>query len=96
MAKTAKRKRNLFEGEVETCCHRVAFWYDLEKLVLADEDDNAGPHEKTLSELLTDEAEDRAKTCIIDGCHSGELNCYYVDAKEKEHEIRGWWEINRD
>ena len=80
---TAKRT-NSFETTVEVCCHRVAvrYWdFDHE---LTDE----------LIEELTELGEERAKTCIIEGCHNGELNCYYVDG-ETEEEIRGWWEIER-
>ena len=70
---------------MEVCCHRVAvrYWNFTHKLT--DE----------LKETLTNEGEERAKTCIIDGCSSGQLCCYYVDGK-KEEEIFGWWEIIRD
>ena len=82
--KTANKATQSYETTVEVCCHRVAvrYWgFDHE---LTDE----------LIEVLTNEGEERAQTCIIEGCHSGELNCYYVDGK-KEEEIRGWWEIER-
>ena len=47
-----------------------------------------------LRERLDEEAEDRAKTCLNDGCHSGELNYLYVFDEGPEEEIRGWWEID--
>ena len=85
--KPAKKPAKTYEFEttVEVCCHRVAvrYWDFTHKLT----DD--------LKETLTNEGEERAKTCIIDGCSSGELNCYYVNGK-REEEIRGWWEIIRD
>lgn len=75
-----------FEGTVETCCHRVAFRYWDFRAVLTDE----------LQQRLTEDAEERAKQCIIEGCHSGDLNCLYITPTGRELEIRGWWEIERD
>ena len=75
-----------FETTVEVCCHRVAvrYWdFDHE---LTDE----------LRERLTEEGEECAKACIIDGCSSGSLNCYHVDDNGGEEEIHGWWEIEND
>ena len=80
-----KAKTYEFETTVEVCCHRVAlrYWDFTSRLTDA------------LKDELTEHGEERAKTCIIDGCSSGELNCYYVNGK-REEEIRGWWEIIRD
>ncbi len=75
-----------FETTVEVCCHRVALRYWDFTHELTDE----------LRETLTEEGESRAKTCIIDGCHSGQLCCYHVDDNGSEEEIYGWWEIERD
>lgn len=84
--KTAEKTAHSFETTVEVCCHRVAvrYWdFDHE---LTDE----------LIEVLTAEGEERAKKCIGEGWYSGELNCCYVDDKDGEEEIRGWWEIKTD
>jgi len=85
--KPAKKaaKTYAFETTAEVCCHRVAlrYWDFTSRLTDA------------LKDELTEHGEERAQECIIDGCSSGELNCYYVDGK-KEEEIRGWWEIIRD
>ena len=85
-----KTDRQTFEGEIETCCHYVSFRYwDFY-------------HELTpeLEAELTEHAEERAKQCIIEGCSSGELNCYHIiqegPRKFWEEEIRGWWEIKKD
>lgn len=73
-----------FKGYVTTCVHRVAFRYwDFEAELTPE-----------LESRLTEAAEERAKECIIDGCHSGDLNCYHVDDDGNEEEIRGWWEID--
>lgn len=79
MAET--KKRRTYSGVVTVCLHRVSFWYDIEGVRLT----------KTLKEVLTEEAEERAKHCINEGYHSGELNCLYRD-----EEIRGWWSIQGD
>lgn len=78
-----KTKRNIFEGVVETCAHRVSFWFDLEEIELTPE----------LEEWLTEHAEERAKQCIIEGYVSGELNYYHSDT---DSELRGWWDIIRN
>lgn len=70
-----------FEGSAEVLLHTVAFSYW------------GFEHELTpeLEEALREEAESRAKHCINEGYHSGELNCLYG-----EEEIRGWWEIKKE
>ncbi len=73
-----------FKDIIETCCHYVSFNYDVGKIKLTDE----------LKSRLTEEAEDRAKTCIIEGYIQGELNCLWVSSGGKEQEIRGWWKIS--
>ncbi len=77
-AATATEERS-FETTVEVCAHRVAIRYWDFDAELTDE----------LEEALTEEGERRAQELIIDGYHSGELNCVY----RGEEEIRGWWEI---
>lgn len=73
MAVTSETKEQI-EGEIEVLCHRVTWRYwDFEELVLDEE----------IRELLENEAEERAKYCITEGFHSGDLNCYYCD------EVRG-------
>jgi hypothetical protein len=85
MLKNKQRKRNVVSGTVSVCAHRVTFWYDIGGYPLTAE----------LDEALTQKAEQRAKTCIIDGYVSGELNCYYVFDSDHDAEIRGMWEIER-
>ena len=81
-----KTEQTSFETSVEVCCHHVAVrWWGFTS-ELTDE----------LKDTLTEEGESRAQECIIDGCHSGQLCCYYVDNDGKEEEIYGWWEIERD
>ena len=63
-----------FEGTVEVCCHSVAFRYWDFDHELTDE----------LEAALAEEAESRACDCIVEGDHSGELNCLY-----DEEEFRG-------
>lgn len=79
-----KKSRRTFSGTVEVCCHRVSFWYGIERYRLTGEEE----------QCLTDDAEERAKECIIDGYHSGELCSVLVRHKPfKEMELRGWWTI---
>jgi hypothetical protein len=88
MAKLRADSRTSFEGEVNVCAHRVVFRYwDFKARELTPEFEDA----------LTEEAEERAKACIVEGYHSGELNCLYVDHEQNgdAEEITGWWEINR-
>lgn len=77
-------KLHRHEGTVNVCAHYVKYRYwDFE----------AEPTDE-LRERLEEAAEDRAKELIIDGYHSGELNCLYVSDDGAEEEIRGWWEID--
>lgn len=85
MSNTTATEEKSFETTVEICCHRVFLRYWEFDAELTDE----------LREALIEEGESRAQACIIDGCHSGELNCLYVDG-DREEEIRGWWEIERN
>ena len=83
--KTANKATQSYETTVEVCCHRVAvrYWgFDHE---LTDE----------LIEVLTNEGEERAQSCIVEGYRSGQLCCFYHD-DETEEEIFGWWEIETD
>lgn len=67
-----------FEGIIEVCFHRISFWFDIP----------AGEVDDSIQEALEVEAESRAKSQIVEGYHSGELNCLYCN-----EEISGWWEI---
>jgi len=67
--------QSIFQGTFEVCCHWVEFWYNLSGAEATDE----------LKASLTDEAEDRAKHCIIEGYVTGELNY--------NNDIRGWFSI---
>jgi hypothetical protein len=69
---------NKHSGTVNVCLHHVEYRYWGFETELSPE----------LEELLEEAAEERAKFCINDGYHSGDLNCVYGD-----EEIRGWWEI---
>lgn len=73
-----------FESSVSVCCHNVALRY-------WDFDAELTPE---LEELLSEHGESRATECIVQGIHSGDLNCLYVDDDGEEEEIRGWWEID--
>jgi hypothetical protein len=79
---TATRK-NIVDGTVEVCCHRVSYWYEVPKRKQTEE----------LREKLEEASEERARECINDECSSGEL-CFYDT--EAELEYRGWWTIERD
>ena len=77
--RTVRKQPSSFETTVEVCCHRVAvrYWgFDHE---LTDE----------LIEVLTNEGEERTSKCIIEGCRSGELNCYYLDGKKTRKSVDG-------
>lgn len=76
-------KFNIFEGFVEVCCHRVHFRYkDIEHKLTDD-----------MKACLEKEAEERAKSQIIEGIREGELNCLYVFDDGTDAEIQGWWSI---
>jgi hypothetical protein len=70
---------NFIEGIINVCCHRVSYWF-------------GGDHEisATLKKEMIGHAEERAKTCIVNDCHEGELN--FIDT-QTEHEYTGWWRI---
>lgn len=67
------------EGTISVCAHNVTYSYEVEYLIVTPE----------MEQRLREEAESRAQVMIIEGYHSGELNCVW----ECEHEIRGWWQI---
>lgn len=72
-----------YTGTVEVCCHTVDFSYHgFDPCVLSEED----------RERLTEAAEERAKQCIVEGCHQGEL-CHAVGLGEETVEFRGWFWI---
>jgi hypothetical protein len=83
MADEGRQERSIFEGEVQACLHNVSFYYDDFSAELTEE----------LKELLTEEAEQRATKLIVEGYHSGELNCLYTSDDGSQEEIRGYWEI---
>jgi len=66
------------EGVASICAHRITWNYEVEDLQVT----------PAMQKALENEAEERAKTMIIEGFTSGELNCVW-----NEHEIRGWWQI---
>ncbi len=79
-----RKVSNSFITTIEVCCHQVIVRYWDFTRELTDE----------LKEALANEAEERAKACIVRGCQSGELQYLRVD-DENEKEIRGYWEIER-
>lgn len=81
-----KACKGRFGGTVETICHRVVFRYWDFDAELTD----------GLKYQLSQDAEDRAKECITEGCGSGELNSLYIGEDDTEEEIFGWWEIDTD
>jgi hypothetical protein len=82
---TKTREKNV-EGRVNVCCHHVAYRYWWSgKPTLTDD----------VRDSLKEDAEGRAKECIIEGYHSGEL-CSLVVEGDKDYEVFGWWEISRD
>jgi hypothetical protein len=64
-----------FDGTVHVCAHEVSFWFKGDK-----------PITDELKERLTEEAEERSKSQIIEGYVQGELN--YED---EECSYTGWW-----
>jgi hypothetical protein len=91
--KTKQGTRKWHHGEVEVCCHRVKFRYDIAYIL---------KHGEELSDEaksdLEQEAENRSKHCITEGYHSGDLCCLLQgdDLVGGEQEVFGWWEIARD
>lgn len=80
-----KTERQVAKGEIEACCHRINFYYDIGDSELSDDDLQA----------LEDEAEDRAKSMILEGCISGDLCCMVIhpDSDPEEIELHGSWSI---
>lgn len=86
------RKGNWYRGRTTVLLHSIRFRYNLHDHELTDD----------LRKCLHREARSRARHCIKEGYHSGELNCLYVfpdpiwatsGLDVQEEEIRGWWEI---
>lgn len=72
-------KQRVHEGICYVCAHRVSFFYRIPKNTRVS---------VTLIARLNEEAEERAKSQIIEGYVEGELN--YEDDK---FQARGWWKI---
>jgi len=81
MATATKTKQRVHEGTVHVCAHTVSFFYRLPSRV------RISGETKT---CMTQEAEDRAKSQIIEGYVQGEL--FYVDDRI---DAGGWWKIER-
>ena len=77
--KTKKNKPNIFsyEGEVLVCAHSVTFYFDCGRKITDEEE-----------ALLDEEAENRAKICIIENYRQGELNY-----ESETLSCTGWWHI---
>ena len=67
-----------YEGRIDQLQHGIEYWYELGRSKLTE----------TMKARLDKEAKSRSKEMIIQGYHSGELNCLW-----KNKEIRGWWKI---
>ncbi len=73
----------IFEDSVETCCHTVAFYYDLCGMESTPE----------LERTLTEDAETRAREMIIEGYHQGSLCSIHPHG---DMELHGWWRIKEE
>lgn len=71
-----------YMSEVEVCAHRVSYRWDFPC---------EGMDAET-KERLDEEAEERAKHCIIEGYITGEL-CAVVPVGSEYEEVHGWWSI---
>ena len=78
---TARRAR-VVSGTVESCCHRIEFYYDVPGARISDSD---------LAEMQA-EAESRADEMIPQGYRSGDL-CCLITTSGREREFFGWWSI---
>jgi hypothetical protein len=86
--KTKTSKRNIVEGDATIYCHRVSWWFDLNKHA-------PGSHPLLEGQLML-EAEERAAQMIREEYHSGEL-CHVVHFdNDTEETFWGWWKIERD
>ena len=72
-----------FQGNVKVCAHDVRF--NFSGTIKPDQDTDE------LKTLLTEEAETRAKTCIVEDYVEGELN-YETD----DLQLSGWWTIKKE
>jgi hypothetical protein len=86
-----KPKQRVHEGVVHVCAHRVLFFYRIPKYTRLS---------AAFIGRLNEEAEERAKSQIIEGYTQGELNYEngYFDRKNKVHvtfQAWGWWGIER-
>lgn len=80
--KESKTRRRVLEGTVFVCQHYVEWWLEIDNIRLTDE-------EKV---QIEEDAYDRARECIYEGYHSGEL-CTCLVRGQKEYEFFGWWSI---
>ena len=69
--------RRVATGTFSACCHRIEFYYEIDRLRLTDDE----------LEQLENEAEERARHDIALDYVSGEL-CAVI---RNEHELHGWW-----
>lgn len=79
---TTKSPSDTFSDEVDVCCHRVSFYFEMGRRVWNDD----------LLDALKEEAENRAKAMISEGYQSGELCMIWRGSKE----FFGHWSIIRD
>lgn len=74
-------KSRVYEGTVHVCAHRVPFYYRLPPRIHI--------RAETL-DRMKEEAEERAKSQIIEGYVQGELNF-----ETEELQATGWWRIEK-
>lgn len=77
-------KERIHKGICYVCAHRVSFFYHIPY-------DSRVNTNVVLISRLNEEAENRAKSQIIEGYVSGELN--YED---DNFQATGWWKIEKD
>ena len=74
-----KTKQRIHEGTAHVCAHRVSYFYRLPKFKRVT---------PVLKERMDQEAEERAKSQIIEGYVQGELNY-----ETENFQAQGWWSL---
>ena len=85
-----KYRGRIVSGADDICCHRVSYWYDLCGYPTLSDDEA-----ERLREQLENDAYDRAREMIYEGCYCGDLCSLFVYDNGKDVEIFGNWTIER-
>jgi hypothetical protein len=81
--KSTHTYKRIAEGEIEVCCHRITWWFDITGI----------RHAESVLERLESEAEEKCRYDLNKGCHSGEL-CFCGQTDDgRDIECHGWWNI---